>query len=52
MAYPPPKKPGLSLYGNLLGGSGSGSIISSAPVTYTAEQQVEMAKKKRDGIIL
>nr|POE94321.1 hypothetical protein CFP56_16561 [Quercus suber] len=47
----PTKRPGLSLYGNLLAGDapGGSNVISSAPVTYTPEQQAELAKKKTDA---
>nr|POE85494.1 shugoshin [Quercus suber] len=46
----PPKRSGLTLYGNLLGGdaTGNNAVISGAPVTYTSQQRADMAKKKQD----
>ena len=53
----PPKKTGLSLYADLLGGpqADTGSVISGAPVRYAAvppgEDGNAETKKKNDGIL-
>ena len=51
----PPKKPGLSLYADLLSGDKQkqGATISGAPVKYDMKRGEgdEDAQKKKDGIV-
>ena len=51
MSAPPAKKPGLSLYANLLQSDKQkqGATISSAPVKYDVKE--EDAQRKKDGIV-
>lgn len=50
-----PKKMGLSLYADLLGGDKqqAGAVISSAPVKYEVKKSEgdEEAQKKKDGTV-